>query len=1241
MATPQENTPLKPPNWSQGGGTFESLGHTSPRNGLSSEEAERRLKEFGPNKLEASAKVPFYKILLTQAKNVIFLLTTIAANISFITGERTKAYVLIGIVVVVCTANAIGEYTGQDAGDALKKMSAAEAVAIRDGAKKSVPVEDLVVGDVVLLQVGDVVPADMLIMECTDLQTNEALLTGESMESKKTDHPSEATDSAFLPNWVYKETSVVAGSGRCEVIATGMATQVGQIALRLDGQAVELNPLQLSINKLGGILGVACVAMLVSATTISYVTGYQNPMTPCADDDGHCLFMSSLLRGLLMAVSLIPHGLPLVVMVMLRVGKAEMKKQNGVVTKVSAVDYLGAAQVICTDKTGTLTEGKMTAKAIFSLCRPGESKQCQQMSFAFHPLPGLSPNGGLFREEELTDTLKKTLTDQVDPGKKSQRFTNLGSAEDLADPATKHESDLSTEQMLARAQLACAFLACPDAVLQKDKKGHWFVDGSMTEAALKVAAAKGNYWDDEGPGASLRKSHARVADLEIAFTSARKMMATVHELPASKNLKNLAFGPEATHVALLKGAPDRIIPHLSAVLYQDRFELKALPGKMTAEERGILEKQNKELAGKALRTFIMAFCPLTAAEVSSMKDSGDADARLEFLKNSAGLCFLSLWGIYDPPRAAVPGSVQECHEAGIRVVMITGDQYTTGQAIAKQVGILNADIEGAKNCTELHVKSINIPSHENITNSISIDASKKLEETRRSSPHLQQRRSSKPGAVKGAMQEMHRTLSVSEKTKHDVQTADYLSQEEIAELTSSTHVWARAQPTDKVTIVESLQLQGNVSAMTGDGVNDAPALKKAGVGVSMGISGTEVAKSAADLVLLDDNFSTIVSAIREGRRIYVNTQKYVTFNLSVKSSECLCLMLSICLGTPMPIRGLQLLINLVCTHIIPPMSLAIEGPEPYLMYTPPRKTKGDLVVSRLMLLYRWLPFVVCMPLAVMSCLTLGVWSHTGFFHGNSLIGTSRVSSLERGLVACEIAGSLDANEEFIEDPSPFHCRCSVHPGGMPWAAAEQVDQWGRIVGESELTKAFDPWSGSTGDLYSKDSTPWREGAKSLLDPCKDRKGVERWCWRDSVKEDLPLLPPGLHCAAYGTQLGQTMAYVSIHLGEILSLMSFRMDSFFLASAFSNWCYNGLLLFNLTALLIAVYVPHVRHVLQLAPLTPGRFLVAMCFALFLMVLNESAKVLFRNRQSALHAVQKQEALRLASGGHAKKIDEVPV
>jgi hypothetical protein len=295
------------------------------------------------------------------------------------------------------------------------------------------------------------------------------------------------------------------------------------------------------------------------------------------------------------------------------------------------------------------------------------------------------------------------------------------------------------------------------------------------------------------------------------------------------------------------------------------------------------------------------------------------------------------------------------------------------------------------------------------------------------------------------------------------------------------------------------------------------------------------------------------------------------------------------------------------------------------MKVPPRITEGDLIVSRLQWLLKWFPFVVCFSASVLSCLSLSVYTHTGYFLGNRLIGSSRVGKLEAGLSACEFAGDLNDEGRLIEDSTPFHCSCQVHRHGFPWESTVVVENWGRRVSSTEIEANFNFWNGDSGDLFDKENTPWKAGREALVEPCLDHRGVNRWCWKqkNTAEDLLPLLPQGMNCAAYGTQIGQSMSYVTIHMGEILSLMTYRTDGPCIFFLFTNPMYLGMLAFNLTMLCVFLYSP-ANRIMGLAPLTAPRFAMAASFALLLMILNELVKLVYRSKLMSHNETLREES-----------------
>jgi magnesium-transporting ATPase (P-type) len=1074
---------------------------------------------------------------------------------------------------------------------------------------------------------------------------DESALTGEAKEVHKftkdeADKVEDEGEKLTSPYCIYKGTDVKTGRAKGVVFATGMQTKVGLIAKRLIDDPEEedefgnddkknhelgkgnirLNPLQVSVNKLGLVIATCCGIVITIASAAGFLLGYQSVPPVCSQTDWGCLLYTCSIRGLLMAIAIIPHGLPLVVMIMLRLASSFMLEKNAMVCKQSAVDYLGATHVICTDKTGTLTAGVMAVKQFVGILRTPE-KAAEDVAISFYPLEGLDPKGGAFSSNKLTEGLEREVNQGADIDK-------LQNCPNLSDPTKEAPQGCKTSALVSHVGLAAAYVHCYGCKIMPPAVGEdkWKSQGSTSEAALKVAAWKGTKGrlvdkesgelsklrfgnpendklqrqvtppsvQDDFPGEALKEQFENLKDLEIPFNSDRKMAATVHKLPEGDRYighgqYKLRFKDEFTHVCIVKGAPDRIWGNITGMLTEQDGALAIADGKATEDEIAHIKEMNETLGSRALRSILMAIRPLTEKDFNDLESETNADARLKFLLDEGRdgpMTLLGLWGIYDPPRATVPGSVAAAHAAFIRVVMITGDQMVTAKAIARKVGIVEDSTEGETHvlpCKELH--------HEDpvLVRQQTVEALQK-------------------GTSKAELKEK-RGLHVHDmKSGNDEHESEYKDTEELVKLTRETHVWSRAEPTDKFTIVESLQHQNYKVAMTGDGVNDAPALKKADVGVAMGIAGTQVTKKAASLVLLDDNFSTILKAVQEGRKIYGNVQKYVVFNLAVKGSECLCCMVAIFYNLPLPIQGLPQLVNLLVTQIIPPVCIAWEDQEEYTMKIPPRKTDGDLILDRVFMFYRWAPFLIMYAIVIMPSMCLYTWLNIGYVNVRTIVGSHEYLAVQHNNAACQVAGQM-IKGEFYADKEPFHCKCYMRDNY--WDDNPKVnEQWG-LFDNSGVE--MDRWTGDTGTSYLQASTPWAGGRKTYVHKCKDELGHSRLCW-NNPKAPKPLLDAGKNCAAFGARKATTMSYVSIQIGEMLCLATFRTDGPVWFARMSQ-SYNGMLVFNLLVLVVVLSIPWVTEILTFQPLERDDFLLALIAPVFMVLGAELTKVLFRNRLAA--------------------------
>ncbi|WP_415316344.1 cation-translocating P-type ATPase, partial [Clostridium perfringens] len=722
------------------------------KNGLSSTEALRRLEKYGKNKLETKKKKTLFKQFLSQLKDVMIYILIIAAIISAFLGEISDALIILLVIIINAVIGVIQESKAEKALDALKELSTPKALVKRDGSLKEILSEDIVPGDIVIIDAGRYIPGDLRLIDTANLKIEESAFTGESVPSEK--------DASFLPdkeipigdqnNMAFMSTLATYGRGVGVVVGTGMNTEIGKIAKMIEQEENDETPLQKKLSELGKILGFLAVGICILIFIISFFQGRD--------------LLEMFLTSISLAVAAIPEGLPAIVAIVLALGVQRMVKKNAIIRKLPAVETLGSVSIICSDKTGTLTQNKMTVTTVYT-------------------------NDSYIKESDfnLNDNESKLLVD-------------------------------------------CMVL-CNDATYSEKSQ-----TGDPTEIALLESPFKLNILKEK-----LEKEFKRID--EIPFDSDRKLMTTV----------NLVDDKKAR--VFTKGALDSILSICNKI---------SINGKLldfTKEYKAKVLENSNIMSDKALRVLAFAY-----------KDISKENIVLDSLEKD--LVFIGMVGMIDPPRLEVKDSIKLCKSAGITPVMITGDHKNTAFAIANELGIA-----------------------EDISQAI---------------------------------------------TGHEI---DKFKEEEFNEKIINYRVFARVSPEHKVKIVKAFKSHGNIVSMTGDGVNDAPSLKAADIGVAMGITGTDVSKGASDMILTDDNFSTIVSAVEEGRKIYLNIKKSIVFLLSCNLGEILTLFTAILLNWNSPLQPIHILwVNLI-TDSFPALALGVDKTKEDVMNNPPRNPKESIFIK--------------------------------------------------------------------------------------------------------------------------------------------------------------------------------------------------------------------------------------------------------------------------------------------------------
>jgi P-type Ca2+ transporter type 2C len=742
-----------------------------PQTGLTSSEVAKRQLQFGRNSIQSVNSPPAWRVLLAQFTNIVVALLAMAAVISWVTEDHAEA---IAILVVLLLNAAVGFITEWQAGralDALRRQSRTVTRVRRDGVELTVDAEELVPGDVVILNAGDRVPADARLAKASQLKTEESSLTGESTTVEKIINPTSVeTLLADRHSMIYLGTAVAAGRAEAIVVSTGVHTQLGRIGRLAANSIKERSPLEIQLSHLGHRL----VYLVLLIAGIVMLTGWLR-------GDGLWLMLEV---GISLAVAAVPEGLPAVTTLILALGVLRMARQRAIMRRLPAVETLGSTTVICADKTGTLTKNRMTVREYYL--------------------------------SDGRDIAVEGSTDRVNTDPLLQQAVRIGV---LCNEASFHAAGTDESRSI----------------------------GDPTETALLVVA------DTLVLDVSKeRATHPKIA--ELPFHSSTKRMTTLHRTN------------DGQHFAALKGAPSIVLKVCSSYV-DDAGQTRLLD--QDAVER--FTAANERMASRALRVLALAIKQFTSESQTHTTEALED-----------GYTFIGLVGMIDPPRPGVAEAIQQAREAGIRTVMLTGDQLPTAVAIARELGL------GKTPPSALHARDL-------------------------------------IGAEPG----------------------------QLAELAHKTDVFARVSPEEKLRIVEALQLAGEVVAVTGDGVNDAPALKRANIGIAMGQRGTDVAKEAADVVLADDNFTTIVQAVEGGRTIYANIIKFVHMMFSHNLGEVLMIFSAIAAGWPLPLLPLQILWMNLVTDVFPAMALALEPASSDIMNRPPRSHRESIFSKSFLLLISW------------------------------------------------------------------------------------------------------------------------------------------------------------------------------------------------------------------------------------------------------------------------------------------------